>query len=159
MRLTSIVFGWLLKKCYNVLMANYKIKSVQRRFFQIGRWVLLGFVLAGAVTGIVLVLISRLSSGGVDSLVNFRVAAVAAVGALSLGLVLLKVESALLIGAATLMVLWNQHVAGLDFGLMLLYYGTLGALLVGAFGWIAGLSDWRLRVVISLLAVLLLSCF
>lgn len=90
-------------------------------------------------------------------LVNFRVGLIVA-AVVSFGLLLKKrVESSLLIVVMTMVVLWNQWLQLKHFWQAALFYGLLSSAVMTLFGWISQLKNWRPRLGVGLLVMVLLS--
>lgn len=136
-------------------MAKHVIRTSPYKFFCSNADQLLKIGLIGVLLGVVsLVLASWLSFDSM--LVNFRVGLVLmSVGSIAL-LLSNQVESALLITSLTVVVLWHQWLQLSEFWQAALFYGVLGGLTMALFGWIAQLSHWRLRLMISMVVMLVL---
>lgn len=111
---------------------------------------------AGLLFGVVAIVLTGWLSFG-TMLVNFRVGLIVAAVLGLIGLLKKQIESALLIVVMTLIVLWNQWLQLEQFWQAALFYGLLSSLIMTLFGWIAQLNNWRLRLGVGLLVMVLLS--
>lgn len=110
----------------------------------------------GLFFGVVAIVLTGWLSFG-TMLVNFRVGLIVAALLGLIGLLKKQIESALLIVVMTLIVLWNQWLQLEHFWQAALFYGLLSSLIMTLFGWIAQLNNWRLRLGVGLLVMVLLS--
>lgn len=137
-------------------MAKHIIKTSPHKFFLLNRQELAKIGAIGALSGAVAIILTGWL-GFDQMLINFRVSLIIA---LLLGLVLLlkqQVESALLIVVFSLIVLWRQWVQFAHFWQALVFYVALASLVMTLFGWVAQLKNWRLRLSVGMVAMVLLS--
>lgn len=137
-------------------MAKHIIKTSPHKFFLLNRQELVKISAIGALSGAVAIILTGWL-GFDQMLINFRVGLIIA---LVLGLVLLlkqQVESALLIVVFSLIVLWHQWVQFAHFWQALVFYAALASVVMTLFGWVAQLKNWRLRLSVGMVAMVLLS--
>ena len=137
-------------------MAKHIIKTSPHTFFLLNCQELAKIGAIGALSGAVAIILTGWL-GFDQMLINFRVGLIIA---LLLGLVLLlkqQVESALLIVVFSLIVLWHQWVQFAYFWQALVFYVALASVVMTLFGWVAQLKNWRLRLSVGMVVMVLLS--
>lgn len=137
-------------------MTKHVIKTSPHKFFLLNKKELMTISAAGLLFGVVAIVLTGWLSFG-TMLVNFRVGLIVAAVLGLIGLLKKQIESALLIVVMTLIVLWNQWLQLEQFWQAALFYGLLSSLIMTLFGWIAQLNNWRLRLGVGLLVMVLLS--
>lgn len=137
-------------------MAKHIIKTSPHKFFLLNRQELVTIGVIGALSGAVTIILTGWLSFG-QMLINFRVGLIIA-SVLSLILLLKKqVEPALLIVVFSLIVLWHQWVQFAHFWQALVFYVALASVVMTLFGWVAQLKNWRLRLSVGMVVMVLLS--
>ena len=137
-------------------MAKHIIKTSPHKFFLLNRQELVKIGAIGTLSGAVAMILTGWL-GFDQMLINCRVSLIIA---LLLGLVLLlkqQVESALLIVVFSLIVLWRQWVQFAHFWQALVFYVALASLVMTLFGWVTQLKNWRLRLSVGMVVMVLLS--
>ena len=137
-------------------MAKHIIKTSPHKFFLLNRQELAKIGAIGALSGAVAIILTGWL-GFDQMLINFRVGLIIA---LLFGLVLLlkqQVESALLIVVFSLIVLWHQWVQFAYFWQALVFYVALASVVMTLFGWVTQLKNWRLRLSVGMVVMVLLS--
>lgn len=137
-------------------MAKHIIKTSPHKFFLLNRQELVTIGVIGALSGAVTIILTGWLSFG-QMLINFRVGLIIA-SVLSLILLLKKqVEPALLIVVFSLIVLWHQWVQFAHFWQALVFYMALASVVMTLFGWVTQLKNWRLRLSVGMVVMVLLS--
>ncbi|MDO4870968.1 MAG: hypothetical protein Q3996_02635 [Candidatus Saccharibacteria bacterium] len=139
-------------------MVKYYVKTIPNKFFLFNAGQLLKVIIIGGLFGFGVALLAKFGISMSTSLAAYRVALVI-LSLITIGVLLqLKIDLAVLITVSSVMVMWRIGLVFSDaLWQMLLVQTLLMAIVMGAFGWISQLRQWRPRIVITVLVIIILS--